>query len=223
MKRLILALAILAMAGSPSGAQSDIVGVALADDEGTFGIGATKIRLFGIDTLESGQSCRAEGVTWPCGKTAWRVFRDLVHGRELTCRPNGPGTFGWLVATCHLPGGEDIASWMIRRGWGLAYRRFSGDRYVADEDMGRSLRLGIWEGEFVTPWNWRRGKRLATDGPHVPSDCFIKGKIAAGGERTYHVRGQPDYARTIIDTTRNERWFCTEAEARAAGWRKAKR
>ena len=33
------------------------------------------------------------------------------------------------------------------------------------------------------------------------------------------VPGSPSYANTKIDESKGERWFCTEAEARAAGWR----
>ena len=35
----------------------------------------------------------------------------------------------------------------------------------------------------------------------------------------YHVPGSPAYERTKIDEAKGERWFCSEAEARAAGWR----
>jgi hypothetical protein len=31
------------------------------------------------------------------------------------------------------------------------------------------------------------------------------------------------YANTVIDPTRGERWFCSDAEAKAAGWRRAMR
>lgn len=41
------------------------------------------------------------------------------------------------------------------------------------------------------------------------------------GERIYHVPGQPYYDETRIDTAKGERWFCSEAQARAAGWRKS--
>ena len=47
--------------------------------------------------------------------------------------------------------------------------------------------------------------------------------ISRSGTRIYHVPGGPWYARTRIDTSKGERWFCSEAEARAAGWRRAKR
>lgn len=52
--------------------------------------------------------------------------------------------------------------------------------------------------------------------------CDIKGNISKGGERIYHVPGQKWYSRTKITTSKGERWFCSEQEARAAGWRRAK-
>lgn len=52
--------------------------------------------------------------------------------------------------------------------------------------------------------------------------CVIKGNISKSGERIYHVPGQRYYDVTVISPERGERWFCSEAEARRAGWRKAK-
>jgi hypothetical protein len=51
--------------------------------------------------------------------------------------------------------------------------------------------------------------------------CVIKGNISSKGERIYHVPGGLYYNVTVIDTSKGERWFCTEAEAVAAGWRKS--
>jgi endonuclease YncB( thermonuclease family) len=48
--------------------------------------------------------------------------------------------------------------------------------------------------------------------------CRIKGNISESG-RIYHVPGSEWYDRTQINTARGERWFCSEAEAKAAGWR----
>jgi hypothetical protein len=53
--------------------------------------------------------------------------------------------------------------------------------------------------------------------------CGIKGNISIHtGERIYHVSGQKYYLATRINWFRGERWFCSEADARAAGWRKAR-
>src|SRR5690242_17413956 len=54
--------------------------------------------------------------------------------------------------------------------------------------------------------------------------CDIKGNISKNsGEKIFHVPGQEYYSPTIINHLKGERWFCTEADARAAGWRKAGR
>lgn len=54
--------------------------------------------------------------------------------------------------------------------------------------------------------------------------CNIKGNISLNSrERIYHVPGQEYYAATKISPEYGERWFCSEEEARAAGWRKAKK
>jgi hypothetical protein len=55
------------------------------------------------------------------------------------------------------------------------------------------------------------------------ASCIIKGNISIEtGERIYHVPGQRYYDATRISPRYGERWFCTEAEAEAAGWRKAR-
>jgi hypothetical protein len=55
-----------------------------------------------------------------------------------------------------------------------------------------------------------------------PQSCTIKGNISyKNDEKIYHVEGCQSYSRTVIDESKGEKWFCTEAEALAAGWRKA--
>ena len=57
----------------------------------------------------------------------------------------------------------------------------------------------------------------------VSPSCRIKGNVSIDtGERIYHVPGQKYYDRTRIRQEYGERWFCSEAEARAAGWRKSR-
>jgi hypothetical protein len=49
----------------------------------------------------------------------------------------------------------------------------------------------------------------------------IKGNINSEGKRLYHSPSCPSYEETLIDEAAGERWFTTEAEALAAGWKKA--
>ncbi|ANT54355.1 MULTISPECIES: hypothetical protein [Mesorhizobium] len=66
---------------------------------------------------------------------------------------------------------------------------------------------------------------VATGGAMTGSgSCDIKGNISVNtGERIYHIPGQEHYWETKISPRYGERWFCSEAEAVAAGWRKARR
>jgi len=53
--------------------------------------------------------------------------------------------------------------------------------------------------------------------------CVIKGNISLKtGERIYHLPGQKYYDKTVISPEDGERWFCTEEEAEANGWRRSK-
>lgn len=65
-----------------------------------------------------------------------------------------------------------------------------------------------------------------TDWGHSSNDgdsegCRIKGNISLDGERIYHTPSDEWYDETRIDRLKGERWFCSDDEARAAGWRRA--
>jgi hypothetical protein len=56
-----------------------------------------------------------------------------------------------------------------------------------------------------------------------PQGCDIIGSISIDTrEKIYHVPGGEYYDRTIIRLEYGERWFCTEQEAIANGWRRSK-
>ena len=117
----------------------------------------------------------------------------------------------------------------MAQGWAVAYRRYS-HAYVELESAARAAARGVWAGEFVMPWDWRRGRAAGRTraGPGDPDGraragrCDIKGNVSYNGDRRlYYMPGDRDYASTRISPGRGERWFCSEAEARAAGWRRA--
>jgi hypothetical protein len=58
--------------------------------------------------------------------------------------------------------------------------------------------------------------------PQASAKCVIKGNISSSGEKIYHVPGQRYYDETVISPNKGERYFCSAAEAQAAGWRAAK-
>ena len=202
-----------------------VTGHARVVDGDTLEVGGERIRLHGVDAPESRQSCLAGGRRWPCGERATRALAGRIGGGTVSCKERDRDRYGRIVAVCRH-GGQDVNAWMVSQGLALAYRRYSND-YVGEEASARDARLGMWRGDFVPPWDWRRGERLAgsRSAPKsaAGSGCRIKGNIGRGGSRIYHVPGGQFYERTRIDTSRGERWFCTEAEARAAGWRRSRR
>ena len=118
----------------------------------------------------------------------------------------------------------DVCEEMVRLGAAWVYRQYVRDRSLFEiEDEAREAGRGIWgltESQRVEPWNWRRGLEA---GGERPDGCVIKGNINSKGERIYHAPGMSSYGATRINESRGERWFCSEEEARAAGWRAPRR
>jgi endonuclease YncB( thermonuclease family) len=48
-----------------------------------------------------------------------------------------------------------LGEWMVSNGWALAYRQYSKD-YMDEETATTAAKQGLWTGEFVAPWEWRR-------------------------------------------------------------------
>lgn len=57
----------------------------------------------------------------------------------------------------------------------------------------------------------------------APPAIVIKGNISSSGEKIYHLPGGAYYDQVKIDEAAGERFFESEEEAVAAGWRKASR
>ncbi len=219
------------LALAPTAFAADITGRASVVDGDTIEIHGQHIRLFGIDAPEHDQSCEAGGTQYRCGQQAALALAGKIGGQTVECARRDIDQYGRVVAVCSAAG-TDLNAWMVRQGWALAYRHYSS-AYVADEDAAHVAGYGIWRGTFDAPWDWRQGNRqslahaqsqsqgtVADDG--VAGQCVIKGNISGKGERIYHIPGGEYYDATKIDTSKGERWFCTEAEAVAAGWRKSK-
>jgi endonuclease YncB( thermonuclease family) len=230
MRRLLIALSSLAVLSlAPAASAADLIGQASIIDGDTIEIHGQRIRLFGIDAPEHDQLCEAGGAQYRCGQQAALALADQIGRHTVDCVPHDVDRYGRVVAVCSAAR-EDLNAWMIRKGWALAYRHYS-TAYVPDEDAAHLAGAGIWRGTFDAPWDWRQGKRQGTaqvesqapvSSAAAVGQCAVKGNISSKGERIYHVPGGRYYDATVIDTAKGERWFCTEAEAVAAGWRKSK-
>ena len=158
-----------------------------------------------------------------------RRAAQLVGSRDVICTRRDVDNYGRIVAVCRS-GTTDLA----RRD---GARRASPSRIAvtATTTSTRSAKRAP-RAAASGPASSRRPRSGARDDERTPrrpparcgtaphaatarDGCYIKGNINGEGERIYHVPGSPSYDDTVIDESRGERWFCTEAEARAAGWR----
>ena len=221
---------------------ADIVGVAKIRDGDQVQIGTSRIRLGGIDAPSVDQLClNNKGDRWTCGIAARDELARHVDNKTWTCHPRQTDRRGRIVARCEVDG-EDIQKWLVQSGWAMAYSRFSHD-YDADEKSARDGKVGMWQGAFIAPWDWRvRNKKTAilgatkppdnanaillasASGPMAPSpDCTIKGNVNRAGECIYHRPTSRWYAQIQMRISKGTRWFCSVEEAEAAGCRETRR
>lgn len=187
-------------------------------DGDTLDVAGARIRLYGIDAPETDQTCDRDGQAWACGAAATEALGAWLQGRTVTCVEIERDRYNRAVATCQADG-QDVGAWMVTAGWAIEFRRYSDGRYAALEQQARASAVGIHAATFADPAAWRAGERGSPAPVTVDPACRIKGNIGSSGARIYHVPGSPAYAGTVIDPASGERWFCTEDEARAAGWR----
>ncbi len=212
----ILRLQIFLLAFSPVVFAADLNGRVVGISDGdTFTLLTSdkqqvKVRLAEIDAPESGQ---------PYGNKSKQYLSGLVFGNDVRVAVQTTDRYGRTVGTPYV-GELDVCEEMVRVGAAWVYRQYVVDESLFDvENDARAARRGIWglpESEQVEPWNWRRG--LNRTGA-IPHGCNIKGNINSKGEHIYHAPGTRSYGATRIDESKGERWFCSEEEARSAGWR----
>lgn len=217
-------LLILAV-GMAAAAPAELTGFARVVDGDTFSLGAERVRLWGVDAPEGRQVCQdSQGRGYACGDVARDQLSRLIGGQAVRCEVRDRDPYGRAVSRCWV-GSTDLGAALVRAGWAVDYRAFSRGAYASAEADARQTRRGLWAGRFETPSRWRAEARQAQPAPAAPpsAGCVIKGNINAKGRRIFHVPGQEDYAATRIDTARGERWFCSAADAVAAGWSAAAR
>ena len=211
-------------------------------DGDTLILNGAPYRLDGIDAPETDQVCLDEkGAVWTCGIEARDQLKKFVGKRNVRCDGKKYDTVyrNRRIGICWVEGeAVSLNQWLVREGWALNFEPYAKGRFKADQDEAREKGRGLWKGCFSPPQSARRAALLGatcTKGnvgeirdilfpgnPAMPPGCSIKGKLAAranftGHRGIYHMEGCRSYGRT----KRPDRWFCSEVEAQAEGFRKA--
>lgn len=190
-------------------------------DGDTLKLGAVTVRLDAIDAPEAGQTCsKLGGGEWSCGEAAMNRLVDLVAD-GVVCESDKMDLYRRYLGVCVNSDGININQALVEEGFAWAFRRYS-TAYAKAEDDAHERGVGVWQAPTMAPWDYRhRSWTVAVSETSTPKDCPIKGNINTKGERIYHMPWSPWYAKTKIDISKGERWFCDEGEAVAAGWRAA--
>lgn len=182
-----------------------------------------RIRLAGIDSPERNQ---------PFGNRSRQNIATLVFEKTVRIEAGKKDRYGrWVGKVLFEPEGcnecdnlIDANLEQIRAGLAWWYQDYAHEQTVEDQSLyelaekeARLAEMGLWaEHAPVAPWDWRKG---AVSTFEAPTGCVIKGNINRNGERIYHAPERRSYTATKIDISKGERWFCSEGEALAAGWR----
>ncbi len=217
MNLILLALFVAGLGGAVA-TPSVIEGATRVIDGDTLDVDGRTVRIHGIDAPEVAQRCPGGPYRLrACGKVVADALEALVNGRTITCEVYGFDDFDRAIATCFV-NRLDVGRALVRDGLAMAFVRYSAD-YAKDEAQARAAGSGLWQTDWQAPWDFR-AERWETAEQKAPDGCPIKGNINSNGERIYHTPWSSEYySRTRISTEKGERWFCSEGDALAAGWR----
>jgi endonuclease YncB( thermonuclease family) len=219
---------------------------AIVKDAGTVQLGTTVYRLDGIDAPAVDQLCTDEHAdVWTCGIEARDQLTKLIGGKQIHCDDIGvdPAAKKRRLAVCKIEGDPtSLSQLLVQKGYALNVDATASGRFKPDEGTARESRAGLWKGCFVAPRDFRRGKKdgpllgascpadrdqqirdaLFPGDPPMPGSCNIKGKYAVRARVTgnigiYHLQA----CRSYPGLTNPDRWFCSEEDAQAAGFRRA--
>lgn len=161
-----------------------------------------RVRLAEIDAPESGQAF---------GRKSRDSLNRMCAGQSASVHVQDIDRYGRVVGRV-VCSGVDTSVEQVRLGMAWVYDSYVRDRSLYKfQSSAREKRIGLWsDSSPVKPWEWRRGVRGPGD-----TGAAVQGNR---NSRIYHVPGCPGYGsmspKNVVD-------FSSEAEAAAAGYRKA--
>lgn len=173
-------------------------------DGDSFKIGRDQtVRLSSLDAPEE-EYC--------AGKDSKKALSGMIDGKKVFLKELKTDRYGRVMAMVYLPSGENINEYMIKNGLALHIWDTSSQNEILDKanDFARENKLGIFSAECFQ------------ENPPDPK-CVIKGNVIQHtGSKEYTLPSCKLYNNSLIEKYKGEDWFCTEAEAKDAGFVKSK-
>lgn len=161
----------------------------------------TRVRLRHIDAPE---------LPYCGGREAKEALEKLVTGKRVRITEQVPDQQGRGMAFVYV--GDLLVNRELLSG---GYVRFHHDTSTRADELKA---LGL---EVKTAKKGIFGACQSLTNTKNPK-CVIKGNIDRT-RKTYHVPGCTQYPYTVVEEDIGEQWFCTEKEAREAGFTKSER
>jgi endonuclease YncB( thermonuclease family) len=234
-------LLLASFSGSPIWAAT-----ATIKDGGTLQLGNMTYRLDGIEVPALDQICIDEHAdSWTCGIEARDQLTKLIDRRQVRCDDLGvdPTFKKRHLGVCKVEGETtSLSQLLVRQGFALNVESSATGRFKTEQARAKEDRLGLWKGCFTAPREFRAGKKdgvllggscradrdrqirevILPDNLAMPPGCNIKGKFAVRARVTgnlgiYHLQA----CRSYPGLGNPDRWFCSEEDAQAGGFRRA--
>lgn len=117
------------------------------------------VRLWGVDAPAAQQLCQLDGKPWACGDAARAALAGYVANRKVHCdliADPQDVTEAERHARCRI-GHAELNRWVVEEGWALDTPVADTAReYLRLQNDAALARRGLWQGQFVEPWAWRR-------------------------------------------------------------------
>ena len=91
---------------------------------------------------------------YSCGQKSTEALIKKINNQKIICKISDVDYFKRLIGECYKRK-INLNSWMVSNGYAVAYRKYS-KKYVSDEINAKNNKLGIWQGKFEMPWDYRR-------------------------------------------------------------------
>lgn len=139
-------------------------GMGTAIEGDVFSIDGVRMLLYGVDTVEPRQTCYIDGQPWDCWPAVVRQLQTFLAEGPATCTPAAPpDPFRRQLVLCEI-NGESLNEKLIRSGFAIAFPD-EVPEFAAAEEAARAERIGLWQGQFQSPSEWRAEQSISTRRP----------------------------------------------------------
>lgn len=162
--------------------------------------------------IDNNQTVRLVGIEAPeldfCGGQESRTYlENLIEGQKVTLTTFGVDKYARTLALLTYYD-LNINKAMLSSGWAV-YESFTG---ASRDDLAQESKQAMSENKGLF-------SLCRSNKPDQPN-CTIKGNINRDS-KLYLLPSCSNYEQTMVYKDRGESWFCTEAEAQKAGFKKS--